>query len=205
MWLELLDKAMKSFGMPVGPITLSDEVGVDISKHVGDFMSKADLGDRMVGGDPDLIGGMVENGWLGRKAGKGFYMYPAKPKKGAKKELNPEMLTMLKGRLSENGVEYGKSPLSMEDIEWRLIGKFVNEAAYCLQDEIVRGPQDGDIGAVFGVGFLLIWRTLPLYSMALYSVAPRPSLTACRAIATSMAPSSSTRSSRITLLTRNSL
>ena len=151
--LELLDKAMKSFGMPVGPITLSDEVGVDISKHVGDFMSKADLGDRMLGGDPDLIGGMVDNGWLGRKTGKGFYMYPAKAKKGAKKELNPDMLTMLKGRLSENGVEYGKSPLSMEDIQWRLMGKFVNEAAYCLQDEIVRGPQDGDIGAVFGVGF----------------------------------------------------
>ena len=79
--LELLDKAMKSFGMPVGPITLSDEVGVDISKHVGDFMSNADLGDRMLGGDPDLIGGMVDNGWLGRKTGKGFYMYPAKAKK----------------------------------------------------------------------------------------------------------------------------
>ena len=41
-----------SIGMPVGPITLSDEVGIDISNHVGSFMSKADLGVRMNGGDP---------------------------------------------------------------------------------------------------------------------------------------------------------
>ena len=101
--LELLDKAMKSFGMPVGPITLSDEVGVDISKHVGDFMSKADLGDRMLGGDPDLIGGMVDNGWLGRKTGKGFYMYPAKAKKGAKKELESRNAVNAQGAACRKG------------------------------------------------------------------------------------------------------
>lgn len=152
--LELLDKAMKDFGMPVGPITLSDEVGIDISNHVGDFMSKADLGDRMLGGDQSYIKAMVENNWLGRKTGKGFYMYPAKPKKGEKKQLNPEMLTMLKAKLREDqGIDYASSKISVEDIQWRLIGKFINEAAFCLQDEIVRAPADGDIGAVFGVGF----------------------------------------------------
>lgn len=151
--LEVLDKAMKSFGMPVGPITLSDEVGVDIGNHVGAFMSKADLGVRMEGGDPSMLAEMVEKGWLGRKAGKGFYMYPKDAKKGAAKQLNPEMLTMLKGHLAEKGLKYGESKLSVEDIQWRLIGRFVNEAAYCLQDEIVRAPADADIGAVFGIGF----------------------------------------------------
>ncbi len=152
--LEVLDKAMKDFGMPVGPITLSDEVGIDISNHVGEFMSKADLGVRMQGGDQSYIKAMVDNKWLGRKTGKGFYMYPAKPKKGDKKQLNPEMLTMLKAKLrEEQGLDYASSKIDVEDIQWRLIGKFINEAAYCLQDEIVRAPTDGDIGAVFGVGF----------------------------------------------------
>eukprot|EP00600_Ochromonadales_sp_CCMP1393_P001899 CAMPEP_0174984558 /NCGR_PEP_ID=MMETSP0004_2-20121128/17796_1 /TAXON_ID=420556 /ORGANISM="Ochromonas sp., Strain CCMP1393" /LENGTH=700 /DNA_ID=CAMNT_0016236995 /DNA_START=214 /DNA_END=2316 /DNA_ORIENTATION=+ len=150
--LEVVDKAMKSFGMPVGPITLSDEVGIDISCHVGAFMSNADLGVRMAGGDPALMGKMVERGFLGRKTGKGFYLYPAKPKKGEKKQLNPEVVTMLKDYIELTGTA-DNSLLSVEDIQFRLISRFVNEAAYCLQDEIIRAPADGDIGAVFGIGF----------------------------------------------------
>ncbi len=160
--LEVIDKAMKSFGMPVGPITLSgmyltyqlphnddllfilfsDEVGLDISNHVGAFMSKADLGVRMEGGDATLMAKMVEKGWLGRKAGKGFYLYPSDAKKGAKKQLNPEMLQMLSQARKERGLPE-TSKLSVEDIQWRLISKFVNEAAFCLQDEIIRAPADG--------------------------------------------------------------
>jgi len=151
--LEMLDKAMKNFGMPVGPITLSDEVGIDISNHVGSFMSKADLGVRMHGGNPAMMAKMVEKGWLGRKTGKGFYMYPKDAKKGAKKELNPEMLALLNTMLAENGVKAGSSKITEEDIQMRLMSRFVNEAAFCLQDGIIRGPADGDIGAVFGIGF----------------------------------------------------
>lgn len=150
--LEKIDKAMKSFGMPVGPITLSDEVGIDISAHVGAFMSKADLGVRMQGGDTGVMSKMVEKGWLGRKSGKGFYMYPPKPAKGAAKQLNPEVVAELSKVLAEKGIK-GPSTLSVEDIQYRLISKFVNEAAFCLQDEIIRAPADGDIGAVFGIGF----------------------------------------------------
>lgn len=150
--LETLDKAMKSFGMPVGPITLSDEVGIDIGNHVGQFMSKADLGDRMKGGDASLLGQMVEKGWLGRKAGKGFYLYPKDAKKGAKRELNPEMLALLKEHLTAKGVT-SEAKISVEDLQMRMISRFVNEAAYCLQDGIIRAPADGDIGAVFGIGF----------------------------------------------------
>ena len=83
--LKNLDSAMLRFGMPVGPITLSDEVGIDISNHVGQFMSKADLGVRMAGGNQAMMAAMVEKGWLGRKTGKGFYMYPKDAKKGAPK------------------------------------------------------------------------------------------------------------------------
>lgn len=143
--LNSIEKAMKDFGMPVGPLTLSDEVGIDISKHVTDFMSNADLGVRMKG-DYSLISDMVEKGFLGRKSGKGFYKY-----KGKSKELNEEVIKLIKTKL--NGIEYGSNKMCLEEIQMRLIGKFINEAAYCLQDEIIRSPVDGDIGAVFGIGF----------------------------------------------------
>lgn len=142
--LETIDQAMKSFGMPVGPITLTDEVGLDISNHVGSFMSKADLGVRMDGGDHTLMAKMVEKGWLGRKSGKGFYLYPKDAKKGAKKQLNPEAVELLKQIRKERGLP-DSSKLSVEDIQGRLMSKFVNEAAFCLQDEIIRAPADGKL------------------------------------------------------------
>jgi len=151
--LEVMDKAMRSFGMPVGPITLSDEVGIDVGNHVGKFMAGADLGVRMQGGDPSLMGEMVTRGWLGRKTGKGFYLYPKDAKKGAKKELNPEMLALLREHLlKEKGIK-GEVQIPIEDLQMRVISRFVNEAAFCLQDGIIRSPTDGDIGAVFGIGF----------------------------------------------------
>ena len=134
--------------MPVGPITLSDEVGIDVSNHVGKFMMNSDLGDRMKGGNPLIMEKMVERGMLGRKTGKGFYLYPKDAKKGAKKELNPEALALIR-ELNQGA----KSDVPIEDIQMRVVSRFVNEAAYCLQDGIIRSPVDGDIGAVFGIGF----------------------------------------------------
>lgn len=142
--LELLDKSMRDFGMPVGPITLQDEVGIDIGHHVGEFMSKADLGVRMEGGNALLMGKMVEKGLLGRKTGKGFYLYPKDAKKGAKKQLNPEVTAMLKQLLAEKGVDSSKANIiTPEEIQFRAISRFVNEAAFCLQDGIIRAPADG--------------------------------------------------------------
>ena len=119
----------------------ADEVGCDISYHVNQFMSKADLGVRMQGGNPNMMSKMVEKGWLGRKTGKGFYLYPKNPKKGEKKQLNPEVVAELEKVIRESGV--AKSKLSMEEIQFRIISRFINEAAFCLQDEIIRAPADG--------------------------------------------------------------
>ena len=89
--LEALDKALKDFGMPVGPITLADEVGVDVASHVATFLSNADLGVRMEGGDVSLMKNMVEKGWLGKKSGQGFYTH-----KGKKKTINAEIKEYVK-------------------------------------------------------------------------------------------------------------
>lgn len=140
--LETLDKAMVNFGMPMGPITLADEVGIDVTSHVFKFLSNADLGVRMTGGDISLMENMVKRGWLGRKSNQGFYAYD-----GKKKTINAEV----KKYVAEFATQ--KLSLSEQDIQDRILTRFVNEAAKCLEDEIIGGPVQGDIGMVFGTGF----------------------------------------------------
>ncbi|KAL9179445.1 hypothetical protein ACHAXT_008735 [Thalassiosira profunda] len=143
--LETLDKAMKKFGMPVGPITLMDEVGVDVASKVSSFLSDADLGVRMGGGDISLMGDMVEKGWLGRKSKQGFFTYgPGKKDK----KIGPEITAYLK-EFTGGAV----SNMSETEIQDRIATRLVNEAAMCLQDEIIENPVAGDIGLVFGIGF----------------------------------------------------
>jgi len=144
--LEQIDKAMTKFGMPVGPITLADEVGIDVASHVATFLSQADLGARMSGGDVTLMQKMVEKGWLGKKSGQGFYTYPEGKKKG-KKTINKEVKDYVKGFATQ------QLKLDEKEIQDRIVSRFVNEAAKCLEDEIIANPVVGDIGLVFGTGF----------------------------------------------------
>mmetsp|Transcript_3430 Transcript_3430/g.4006 ORF Transcript_3430/g.4006 Transcript_3430/m.4006 type:complete len:814 (+) Transcript_3430:352-2793(+) len=140
--LEALDKAMKNFGMPVGPVTLADEVGIDVTHKVASFLSQADLGVRMTGGDVSLMENMIKKGWLGKKSGQGFYTYD-----GKKKTINSEVQSYIS--------EFAKRDLGLKehDIQDRIVSRFVNEAAKCLEDEIISDPVVGDIGLVFGTGF----------------------------------------------------
>ena len=140
--LEALDKALKNFGMPVGPITLADEVGIDVTSHVASFLSKADMGVRMEGGDISLMKDMIGKGWLGKKSGQGFYTYNKK-----NKTISPEVKAYVKDFVKQ---DLGLKEQEMQD---RIIGRFVNEAAKCLEDEIIENPLVGDIGLVFGTGF----------------------------------------------------
>ena len=140
--LEKLDKALKNFGMPVGPITLADEVGIDVTSHVAGFLSKADLGVRMTGGDISLMEKMIGKGWLGKKSGQGFYTYDKK-----KKTISPEVKNYVKGFVQQD------LGLKEQEIQDRIVSRFVNEAAKCLEDDIIENPVVGDIGLVFGTGF----------------------------------------------------
>ncbi|KAF7240054.1 hypothetical protein EG68_08621 [Paragonimus skrjabini miyazakii] len=141
-----LDNASKAFGWPVGMATLADEVGVDVAHHVASCLSTA-FPTRVVGGDINLLKDMVTAGMLGRKSGKGIYVYA--DKKAKNRLENSEASTIL-----EKYRVVPKVKNTLENIQYRLFTRFVNEAVLCLQEGILmNGPIEGDVGAVFGLGF----------------------------------------------------
>ncbi|OJI50195.1 fatty acid oxidation complex subunit alpha FadJ [Vibrio vulnificus] len=135
--IDKIDTALLDFGFPVGPITLLDEVGVDIGAKIMPILV-AELGARFKG--PDVFDVLLNDGRKGRKSGKGFYTY-----KGKKKEVDKSVYKLLK--LTP------ESKLSDNDIALRCVLPMLNEAVRCLDDGIIRSPRDGDIGAIFGIGF----------------------------------------------------
>jgi enoyl-CoA hydratase / long-chain 3-hydroxyacyl-CoA dehydrogenase len=154
---ERLDKAVRKFGYPVGPVTLADEVGIDVLYHTYATLKGA-LGPRMGGASDGWLKDMVDAKMLGRKTGKGFYLYektPTKGKQGSGKTLNPEASELVKkhsaaaGGAKEAGLETAKD----EELVERMVLRFMKETMHALEDGIIKNPQDGDIGAVFGLGF----------------------------------------------------
>ena len=134
---EDIDTAMRDFGFPVGPLKLIDEVGLDVGAHVTSVLAPlfAERGTELVQlelNDPDL---------KGRKSGKGFYLY----EQGKSSGVNTGMYTYF------GGAE--RKSVAKRDIQERLSLAMVNEAAHTLQEGVIASPQDGDAGAVFGIGF----------------------------------------------------
>jgi 3-hydroxyacyl-CoA dehydrogenase/enoyl-CoA hydratase/3-hydroxybutyryl-CoA epimerase len=136
--IEVLDRAMTSFGFPVGPVTLLDEVGLDVAAKAAGVMHAA-FGERLA--PADVVARMIREGRLGRKSGKGFYLYEDGKKAGA----DDKVYDLL-----------GVKPLpevSAEMVHKRLVYAMLNEAAMAAGEGVVRSPRDGDLGAIFGIGF----------------------------------------------------
>ena len=140
-----IDTLSKGYGFPVGVATLIDEVGVDVAAHVAEDLGKA-YGERFSGGNPEVLKSMVAANCLGRKSGKGCYIYD--DTKG-ERPLNTEAENIFK-QFSLKPAEYCSAD---EDLQLRLVTRFVNESVYSLQDGVLRTALEGDIGAVFGLGF----------------------------------------------------
>jgi len=136
--VDSLDRAMTAFGFPVGPVTLLDEVGVDVGAKVAKVMHHH-LGERM--SPPPSMEKVIADGRLGRKAKRGFYTYD-----GKKKRVDESVYALLPGGSA-------RRPVEAREAQERLTFAFLNECVLCLQEGILRSPRDGDVGAIFGLGF----------------------------------------------------
>lgn len=135
-----IDKVMKDFGFPVGPLTLIDEVGIDVGAHVAEVMG--DLFQQRGVESTKVMANLTRDGYKGRKNGKGFYLYEKQDKN---RPVNKKIYGYFGGdnRRKQDAV----------DIADRLVLVMLNEAAHCLAEKIVSEPRDGDIGAIMGLGF----------------------------------------------------
>ena len=143
-----IDQALVAWGWPVGPLTLLDEVGIDVAAHVGPIMMEA-FGARIE--PPATVTRLVDDDRKGRKNGRGFYLYGAAAKKRGKGKHVDESVYAALG-LAIPGKRH-KEPYPAEEIQSRCVLQFVNEAMHCWGEGILRSPRDGDIGAIFGLGF----------------------------------------------------
>jgi 3-hydroxyacyl-CoA dehydrogenase/enoyl-CoA hydratase/3-hydroxybutyryl-CoA epimerase len=123
--------------MPMGPLRLIDEVGVDVSDHVATELAHY-FGERMK--VADVLVKMNEAGLKGRKGGAGFYVY-----EGKKERVNPDLGKYLPGGASRS--------LPKQAITDRLLGVMIEEAKLCLKEGVVRSADEVDLGMIMGTGF----------------------------------------------------
>jgi len=140
-----IDREMNLFGYPVGPITLSDEVGIDVGAHI----MSGELMQEMLKQRPDFkvsktLLEISKAGYKGRKNKKGFYKYDENGKK-VSGQVDPNIYSFY----GDNA----RKKFDANEIHMRCGMAMVNEAALCLEEGIIENPLDGDIGAIFGLGF----------------------------------------------------
>jgi 3-hydroxyacyl-CoA dehydrogenase/enoyl-CoA hydratase/3-hydroxybutyryl-CoA epimerase len=137
--IEQIDRAMTDWGMPVGPMALTDEVGIDVATKVGHILSAA-FGERLP--LPRWLDKLPETGRLGVKNGRGIYRYEGRERK----EPDPEIYRLL-------GIEPRTGEPDLAAMADRMVLPMVNEAARCLEEGVVRSAAELDLALIFGTGF----------------------------------------------------
>ena len=138
-----LERAVVQYGFPLGPLAMTDDVGIDVGAKIQDVLADAL---RARGLEPDAASAdLAAAGYLGRKSGKGFYKYEGGKRK---QEIDPEAV-----RLAGFPATPSAAVESGHQLAERLAFTIVREAILCLEEGILRSPAGGDLGAVFGFGF----------------------------------------------------
>jgi 3-hydroxyacyl-CoA dehydrogenase/enoyl-CoA hydratase/3-hydroxybutyryl-CoA epimerase/3-hydroxyacyl-CoA dehydrogenase/enoyl-CoA hydratase/3-hydroxybutyryl-CoA epimerase/enoyl-CoA isomerase len=149
--VKAIERAAKSFGMPMGPLTLYDVVGLDTAFFAGRVMYEA-FPDRVA--LSPVVGALIKAGRLGQKSGAGFFSYARDKERG---EPDPRVLEILKPYLRK------PEKFTSEQITARLFLPVLLEATRVVQEGLVRDPRDVDLALIYGIGFppfkggLLFW------------------------------------------------
>ena len=141
--IEHIDKSLVKFGFPVGPVQLLDEVGIDTGTKILPVLEAA-WGERF-SPPANIIDAILNDDRKGRKNSRGFYLYETKGRT-SKKQPDAAVYSLL-------GISAPQARLSVQQIAERCVMMMLNEAARCFDEQVIRGARDGDIGAVFGIGF----------------------------------------------------
>ncbi|KAB8312289.1 fatty acid oxidation complex subunit alpha FadJ [Erwinia endophytica] len=139
--IETIDPALLDFGFPVGPIQLLDEIGIDIGAHIMPVLEKA-WGARFSA--PEAFNAVLNDNRKGKKNGRGFYLYDRK-KTGRKKSVDTRIYRLLNITPTRH--------LGSDNIIQRCVMMMLNEAARTLDEGVISSAREGDIAAVFGMGF----------------------------------------------------
>lgn len=139
--VEEIDQAAKAFGMPMGPCRLIDEVGIDVSHHAGAALHAA-LGDRLT--PSPALAALSRTERLGKKGGRGFYLYEKGKETGVDASVYPDMGAT---------VPQARRTLGERQIRARLVVLMINEAARALEEGVIGSASDVDLAMIMGTGF----------------------------------------------------
>jgi 3-hydroxyacyl-CoA dehydrogenase/enoyl-CoA hydratase/3-hydroxybutyryl-CoA epimerase len=145
--IDELDGLMRRFGMPMGPLQMLDQVGLDVAAHIADSMQPR-LGTRFA--PNPIFRRMSEGGWLGQKSGAGFYRY-----RGKKAKVNRDVLALLRSETPPSAEAFRSLPAAVrrQQARDRLVLLMVNEAAACLGEGLTASAQDIDLAVILGTGW----------------------------------------------------
>lgn len=141
--LNWIDDAPVEFGMPIGPWSVVDEVGMDVALLVADAL-EANIGERFT--KPEVLKGVKALGITGKRSGNGIYK---RDESGKVLGLHPDLLDVLKLKVNPEKA----TPEESERLTQRMVFPMIDEAARCLNEKVVRRPREIDMATILGMGF----------------------------------------------------